>query len=49
MRIKTIANDFGDKINKGIEWVGDNIDSGIKEVGNCIDSGIKSIQKVFGW
>ena len=47
--IKTIANDFGDKINKGIEWVGDNIDSGIKEVGNCIDSGIKSIQKVFGW
>ena len=36
--IKTIANDFGDTLNKGI-----------KDVGNAIDSGFKSIQKVFGW
>ena len=36
--IKTIANDFGDTLNKGI-----------KDVGNAIDSDFKSIQKVFGW
>lgn len=36
--IKDIANDMGDRLNKGI-----------KNVGNAIDSGFKSIQKVFGW
>lgn len=58
--IKEIANDFGDKINKGIEWVGDNIHSGLKKtgefidstldgVGKSFDSGLKSIQNVFGF
>ena len=36
--IKDIANDMGDRLNKGI-----------KNVGNAIDSDFKSIQKVFGW
>lgn len=36
--IKDIANDMGDRLDKGI-----------KNVGNAIDSGFKSIQKVFGW
>ena len=36
--IKTIANDFGDSLNKGL-----------KNVGNAIDSSFKSVQKIFGW
>ena len=58
--IKDIANDFGDNLNKGLEWVGDNIHSGLKKtgefidstldgVGKTFDSGIKSIQHVFGF
>ena len=58
--IKDIANDFGDNLNKGIEWVGDNIHSGLKKtgefigstldgVGKSFDSGLKSIQHVFGF
>ena len=60
MRIKTIANEMGDNLDKSIKEIGSTIDSGIKEVGskidagikevwNSIDSGIKSIQKVLGW
>ena len=58
--IKDIANDFGDNLNKGMEWVGDNIHSGLKKtgefidstlngVGKSFDSGLKSIQHVFGF